>query len=230
MSSPPFPSPRLTGICLIVASLLLQAGYLATPWEEESTTLAYHASLAGHPDQSLIAATLLHFGWVAWAPAAFGIVALLRPRGGWLLAIGGTLAIVGTVSMPGLIVTDFYDLALAQELPARTAVQVSDAATDQPLLILFQLPAVAGCILGTTLLTFALWRAQVVALWVPLLVLAGWAVTFVMPLSLLSFAIGGGLMMVGGIAAGVRIMRGAGRDVRGTGSPLPAEAATPLPA
>ncbi len=78
MSSPPFPSPRLTGVCLIVASLLLQAGYLVTPWEEEATTLSYHAALAGHADQALIAATLLHFGWVAWAPAAFGIVALLR--------------------------------------------------------------------------------------------------------------------------------------------------------
>lgn len=230
MSSPSFPSPRLTGVCLIVASLLLQAGYLATPWEEESTTLAYHASLAGHPDQALIAATLLHFGWVAWAPAAFGIVALLRPRGGWLLAIGGTLAIVGTVSMPGLIVTDFYDLALAQELPARTAARVSEAAVDQPLLILFQLPAIVGCVLGTTLLCFALWRAQVVAVWVPLLVLGGWLVTFALPVSLVSFAVGGGLTMVGGIVAGVRIIGGAGGDVRGTDPSLPAEAAAPLPA
>lgn len=230
MSSPPFPSPRLTGVCLIVASLLLQAGYLATPWEEESTTLAYHAALAGHPDQAMIAATLLHFGWVAWAPAAFGIVALLRPRGGWLLAIGGTLAIVGTVSMPGLIVTDFYDLALAQELPAGTAAAVSDAATEQPLLAAFQLPAVAGCILGTTLLFFALWRARVVAAWVPLLVLAGWVVTFALPLSLVSFVVGGGLSMVGGIVAGARIVGGAGSDVRGTRAPLPAEAAAPTAA
>ncbi|MDO8187432.1 hypothetical protein Q5424_12165 [Conexibacter sp. JD483] len=230
MSSPPFPSPRLTGVCLIVASLLLQAGYLVTPWEDEATTLSYHAALAGHPDQAMIAATLLRFGWVAWAPAAFGIVALLRPRGGWLLAIGGTLAIVGTVSMPGLLVTDFYDLALAQELPAGTAAQVSDAATDHPLLIAFQLPAVAGCILGTTLLFFALWRARVIALWVPLLVLGGWVVTFALPLSLLSFAVGGGLSMVGGIVAGVRIMRATGSDVRGTATPLPAEAATAVAA
>jgi hypothetical protein len=225
VSRPSFPSARLTGVCLIVASLLLQAGYLVTPWEEESTTIAYHASLAGHPDQAMIAATLLHFGWVVWAPAAFGVVALLRPRGGWLLAIGGTLAIVGTVSMPGLLVTDFYDLALAQELPARTAARVSDAATDHPLLVAFQLPAIAGCILGTTLLVFALWRAGVVAVWVPLLVLGGWLVTFALPVSLVSFAIGGGLSMVGGIVAGVRIMRGAGSDVRGTPAPLPSEAA-----
>ncbi len=132
--------------------------------------------------------------------------------------------------MPGLLVTDFYDLALAQELPARTAAAVSDKATDQPLLALLQLPAVAGCILGTTLLFFALWRARVVALWVPLLVLAGWIVTFVLPLSLVSFAVGGGLSMVGGIVAGARIFSGAGSDVRGKESSLPSEAATPVAA
>jgi hypothetical protein len=36
--------------------------------------------------------------------------------------------------------------------------------------------------------------------------------------------------MVGGIVTGLRIFNGAGGDVRGTGAPLPAEAATPVPA
>lgn len=228
--SRPFPSPRLTGICLLLASVLLQIGYLVTPWESETTTLGYHEALREHELQSQIAACFLHFGWVAWAPAAFGIVALLRPRGGWLLGIGGTLAIIGTVSLPGLLVTDFYDLALAQSLSPEQAAEVSDRATDYPLTALLQIPAVTGALLGTLLLFFALWRAAVVPLWVPLLVLGGTAITFALPISLTSFAIGGTLVMVGGIVAGVRILRLDQVDLRQSDRPLPAEAAAPAAA
>ncbi|MDO8213329.1 hypothetical protein [Conexibacter sp. CPCC 206217] len=228
--SRPFPSPRLTGLCLIVASVLLQIGYLVTPWESEATTLGYHTALREHETQAQIAAVFLHFGWVVWAPAAFGVVALLSPRGGWLLKIAGILAIVGTVSLPGMLVTDFYDLALAQELPPGTAVEVSDKASEFPLLAVFQIPAVVGAILGTTLLFFALWRARVVATWVPFVVLGGNVVTFSLPLSLTSFAIGGGLVTIGGIVAGIRILGVDSGDVRGTGDRLPAEAPAPAAA
>jgi hypothetical protein len=229
--SRPFPSPRLTGICLIVASLLLQIGYLVTPWESEATTASFLQALREHETQAQVAAVFLHFGWLVWVPAAFGIVALLRPRGGWLLWIGGTLAIVGTISLPGLLVSDFNELALAQQLPPADAVELSEASADFLLRSLFfQLPAVVGALLGTTLLFFALWRAAVVPAWVPFVVLAGLVVTFALPVSLLSFAIGGGLGMVGGIVAGVRILRLDGSDVRGTDSRPPAEAAEPVAA
>ncbi len=228
--SRPFPSPRLTGVCLIVAALLIQAGYLVTPWETAETTAGYHDALAANPDQAKVAATLLHFGWTFWAPAAFGIVALLRPRGGWLLWIGGALAIVGTISLPGLLVTDFYDLALAQELPRAQSAAVSDAASEPFWLALFQLPAVVGSILGTTLLAFALWRARVVALWAPLLVLAGYVVIFALPLGLTAFGVGGTLTMIGFLWAGLRILRGAGPDLRESGEARPADAAAPAAA
>ncbi|ADB53359.1 hypothetical protein [Conexibacter woesei] len=228
--SRPFPSPRLTGVCLIAAAVLLQIGYLVTPWESEGTTASYHAALAGHPTQAQIAATFLHFGWVAWAPAAFGIVALLAPRGGWLLKIGGTLAIVGTVSLPGLLVVDFYDLALAQELPSAQAVEVSDKASGYGLQALFQVPAVAGAILGTLLLLFALWRASWAPAWVPFAAVAGYVVVFALPVGLLPFAIGGSLTMVACCCAGVRLVRGDGPDVRETAKPLPTDVPAPAAA
>lgn len=220
-----FPSPRLTGICLIVAVVLVQIGYMATPWESEATTAGYHDALAAHPTQAQIAATFLHFGWVMWVPAAFGIVALLRPRGGPLLAIGGTLAIVGTISLPGLLVTDFYDLALAQELPRAQSVEISDKASEPALQALFQVPAVVGALGGTLLLFFALWRAGVTPAWVPFAVLAGTVFIFALPMGLLAFGIGGGVMTVAGVFAGVRILRTGNPDVRETAKPLPADVA-----
>lgn len=228
--SRPFPSPRLTGACLIAAAVLLQIGYLVTPWESEGTTESYHAALAGHPTQAQIAATFLHFGWVAWAPAAFGIVALLAPRGGWLLKIGGTLAIIGTVSLPGLLVVDFYDLALAQELSSAEAVKVSDKASGYGLQALFQVPAVFGAIVGTLLLLFALWRASWAPAWVPFVAVAGYVVVFALPVGLAPFAIGGGLTMVACVFAGVQLVRGTGPDVRETAPPLPADVPAPTAA
>jgi len=224
-----FPSPRFTGICLIAASVLLQIGYLVTPWESGEATLAsYHDALAAHPDQSLVAATFLHFGWLAWAPAAFGIVALLRPRGGKLLWIAGTLAIVGTVSMPGLLVSDFYDLALAEGLPRAEGVALAERAAEPWMLaVFFQLPAVFGAIVGTTLLAFALWRAGVVGLWVALVVLVGTAITFALPAGLAAFAIGGTLTTVGFVVAGAQILRLGDRDLRESAKAAPSDAAAP---
>lgn len=228
----PFPSARMTGICLIVAAALVQIGYLVTPWEADgqTTTAAYHDALAAHPDQSLWAATFLHFGWLVWAPAAFGIVALLRPRGGWLLGIAGTLAIIGTVSLNGLIVVDFYDLALAQELPREQGVAISDKASEPFQQLLFQAPAVIGSILGTTLLAFTLWRAGVVKLFVPLLVLVGYVIVFAMPVSLLSFALGGTLTMLGFVVAGVQILKLGDRDLLEISKSAPSDVAEPVAA
>jgi hypothetical protein len=224
--SRPFPSPRFTGICLIVAAVLLQIGYLATPWESgEATLTSYHDALAEHPGQSLWAATFLHFGWLVWAPAAFGIVALLSPRGGKLLWIAGTLAIVGTVSLPGLLVSDFYDLALAENLPRAESVELAEKAGEPfQLIAFFQLPAIFGALVGTMLLAFALWRAGVVALWVALLVLVGSVITFLLPPGLAAFGIGGTMTTIGFVFAGVRILQVGDRDLRESPKSAPSDA------
>ena len=48
-----------------------------------------------------------------------------RPK---LAHIGGLLAVGGLATLPGLLVTDFYDLALAQALPRAQSVEIADAA------------------------------------------------------------------------------------------------------
>jgi hypothetical protein len=218
--SRPFPSPRLTGICLVVAAALLELGYMLTPWESQNTTAAYHDALAEHATMAQAAATVLHFSWIVFVPAVFGIVALLRPRGGKLLAIGGTLAIVGTASMPGLLMSDFFDLAMAQELPRAVSVRVSESVGDFGLTALFILPAVFGANVGLVLLVFALWRADVVARWVPFTVLVGSLLTFALGAGVVSFAVGGGLTTIGLVASGLRLIRHDAVPMTVTAAPL----------
>src|SRR5262245_59042019 len=109
---------RLAAVfALFLGPLITLAGMAATPWEDEATTTSYHDALAAHPGQAELAALLLHFGYLLLLPAALGIMHLARRASPKLAHIGGTLAVIGLATLPGLLVTDFYDLALAQALP-----------------------------------------------------------------------------------------------------------------
>jgi hypothetical protein len=174
----PFPSRRTTAICLVAAAAISAIGFAVTPWEGERTVRSYHEALAAHPGQAQVSAVLLHFGYMLFAPAAVGILALMAPRGGWLFRIGAVLAVLGMTTLPGLLVTDAYDLALAQELPRDAGVAAAEAVEDIPLSMILGLPAVAGTILGLWVLAFGLWRIGEAPVAFPILMVAGWVISF----------------------------------------------------
>jgi len=204
-NSNPFPSRRLTAICLVAAGLLMVLGFGVTPWESEQTSRAYHDTLAANADQSQVAAVILHFGYLLLVPAAFGIMSLLAPRGGWLFKIGGVLSVVGMATLPGLLITDAYDLAMARELPRDVSVQVTDKVGELPLAMIMSLPAVVGTIFGMILLFVALWRAGEISVWVPVLVSTGWIVSFA-SFGLVTIVIGGTVMLAGFVLAAIRLV------------------------
>ena len=90
MLSDPRRFSRLVAVFgLIAAPLLVLAGMAATPWEDENTTSAYHDALAAHPDQALVAAMLLHFGFLLLLPASLGMMHLARGAAPKLAHVGG---------------------------------------------------------------------------------------------------------------------------------------------
>lgn len=191
-----FLAPRATAGYLLGGAILTLAGFVATPWEDEQTTRAYLDALAANPSRAQVAAVLLHLGYMLLAAGAFGILALLGRDGGWGMRIGGVLTIVGATTMPGLLITDAYDMAIAQELPRDVGVRVSEAAGELPMTALIHLPAMLGFLLGGILLVLALWRAGVVPVAAPVLVVLGWVVPFV-GFNATLFAIGGALLVAG---------------------------------
>ena len=130
LSDPRRFSRLVAAFSLIAAPVLVLAGMAATPWETEGTLGAYHDALAAHPQQANVAALLLHSGFLLLLPASLGLMHLARGARPKLAHVGGLLAVGGLATLPGLLVTDFYDLAMAQALPRAESVAISDATQE----------------------------------------------------------------------------------------------------
>lgn len=177
------------------------AGLALTPWESENTTRAYHDALAASPGQAEVAALTLHFSYALLAAGAFALIGVLGGSRSWWLRIGAALVVLGATTMPGLLVTDAYDLALAQELPRETSVAVSDAAGESAILGVIGATAMLGFVVGPVLVWVAAWRDRVVPGIVPALVVASWVVGFAtmeLPVMLAGVAL---LIVATGLAA-----------------------------
>ncbi|MDA0180832.1 hypothetical protein OJ997_11055 [Solirubrobacter phytolaccae] len=207
LSDPRRFSRLIAAFSLIAAPLLVLAGMVATPWEDEGTTAAYHDALAAHPDQAEVAATLLHFGFLLLLPAALGLMHLARGAAPKLAHVGGLLAIFGLATLPGLLVTDFYDLALAEALPREESVKIADAATEGWAPILLFMTGAFPVIIGLIVLGVAAWRAGAAPGWTALLIAAGWLVPMATEVSLVLAAIGSVLMLAGFGWIGVLVAR-----------------------
>ncbi|MBJ7520931.1 MAG: hypothetical protein JHC84_14635 [Solirubrobacteraceae bacterium] len=162
----------------LAGATLFVAGMALTPWESEDSTAAYHDALAAQPGRAQAAAITLAFAYALLAAGCFAFIGVLAGRRDWWLRIGAFFTVFGATLLPGLLITDAYDLALAQEVPEATGVKVSEAAGDLVLPGVLGLAGVLGLVLGTTLLAVALWRADLVPVAVPALVALSWVVGF----------------------------------------------------
>lgn len=150
---------RAMGAAAIVGGLLTAAGFAATVWETAPDKLAYLDSLVVDPLRSQIAAVLLHYGYMGIVPMLLALAAMTRSR--WSIGgnIGLALSLPGAFAVTGMLVTDFYDLAIRQSLPPEQAVAVSDAAQALPLAGLVGGPLIMLTFVGMTVLGVSAWRA-----------------------------------------------------------------------
>jgi hypothetical protein len=200
-------SRLIAAFALIVGPLVVLAGMIATPWEDEATTASYHDALAAHPGQAEIAATLLHFGYLLLLPAALGIMHLARRASPKLAHIGGLLSVLGLATLPGLLVTDFYDLALAQHLPREQSVLISDATQDSWAAAVMGLSAIAPMFFGLIILMVAASRAGITQRWAPVASAIAWLLPFVSGTGLIP-AVAGATIILGMFGAiGLKVAR-----------------------
>lgn len=160
---------RVTGVVAVVGGLVTAAGFAATNWETAEGKLAYLDSLVADPVRSQVAALLLHYGYLGIVPVLLALGIMTRRRSRIAGNVGMALSVPGALALPGLLVTDFYDIAIRQNLPADQAVAVSDAAQNLPLAgFLLAGPVLMLTFLGMTVLGVAAWRAGFFH-WVPTL-------------------------------------------------------------
>jgi hypothetical protein len=150
--------------------------------------------MAGSPVRAQMSAILLYSGYLLIAVGIFGMLHLLRRRSVVLGHVAGVLAIWGWVTLPGLLSVDFYDLSLGQAADREEAVAIISArVAEYPGAAVLGFPVLVG-FLSLVLLCVALWRAKFAPAWVPVVLLAWFAVTFVAPPAAVPFIIGFGLM------------------------------------
>jgi hypothetical protein len=207
LSDPRRFSRTVAAVALILAPVITLAGMLATPWEKEATTASYHDALAAHPGQAQLAALLLHFGYLLLLPAALGVMHLARRSTPKLAHVGGVLAVIGLSTLPGLLVTDYYDLALAQALPRSQSVAIADSAGSGWEVAVLLATTIAPMFFGLVTLMVAAFRAGVVRFWAPIAVAVGWILPFASGTGIVPASAGAVLIGVALVPLGVRVAR-----------------------
>jgi hypothetical protein len=193
-----------SGGAMIGAGVLTLAGFLTAPWENGSSETAYLHSLTGHPGQAMLSMIVLHFGYLLLVPTAFVIARLARRQAPVLAGIGLVLAVVGS-GLSAVVLTDAYDLAIAQHVSMADALRIEDGMSVAGFLAV-GLTSVIGTVFGSVLLMVALWRARWTS-WLPAVAtLAGWAVAWGAH-DMIRACTGAALIAVALVLVGVRVLR-----------------------
>ncbi|GAA1860480.1 hypothetical protein [Asanoa iriomotensis] len=128
----------VAGLALVAWPLLHLAGFLTSPPGETHEPDLYreHAALVQ------VSAVILHYSAILIVPVVLALAHLLRARMPRLAVVAGLVGALAAVNGSALLLTDFYDLALAHSLPDAQAVAVTELANGYPgVLYGFLLPA-----------------------------------------------------------------------------------------
>jgi hypothetical protein len=192
------------GASITGAGVLTLAGFLTAPWEGGPTETDYLHSLTGHPGQAMLSMVVLHFGYLLLVPFAFVAARLARRRAPKLAGAGLVLAVLGS-GLSAVVLTDAYDLAIAQHVALTDALRIEDGMSVGAF-VAVGLTSVAGTLLGSVLLTAALWRSRWTS-WLPMVaMLAGWVISYGAH-DMVRACSGAALVALSLVAVGVRVLR-----------------------
>ena len=198
---------RVAGATFLGAAVITMAGIFTTPFEHGSSEKAYLQSLVDSPKQAMIAAILLHFGYLLFVPASFTMARLARRGARKLSAVGITFATLG-VGLSGLLVTDLYDLSIAQHAGTSGGVPISNM-TGVPLaglgFVTMGMMTALGATLGLSLLAGAMRRARLAPLWPSIAIVVGLGIGYGAH-SMTRTAIGFALMCTGIAYVGIKVL------------------------
>ncbi|WP_203791060.1 hypothetical protein [Paractinoplanes rishiriensis] len=195
---------RLAGAALIAWPLMHFGGFVTSPPGEthEPAVFREHATLVQ------ISAVLLHYSAVLIVAVVLGMAYLLYDRMPRLAVGAAIVGVLAAVNGSGLLMMDFYDLALAETIPDAQAVAVTgQAAAYGGFVYGFLLPAflLHPVLIG---LTVALVRAGLARWWQPVLLVGGLALPFLVADQPAAVQALGAVLILGALApTAVRVLR-----------------------
>jgi hypothetical protein len=183
------------GVALVAAPALWAAGMWTSPSAAGTTDVDYITSLGRDATMTQVSALFLHYGNLFIGLGVLAAASLLRgPKGSRLTVVGAILTALGFTNVSGMLLSDWWNLSAAQNLPIEQAAQVFGGFKDSSLLFLWDGFEVFSLV-GSILLLAGLARAGVLGWWTIAVMVAGTAGLMFIPwdlphLSAVAVAIG----------------------------------------
>jgi hypothetical protein len=156
----------------VLAAILIVAGFFLDPAIDESgRELA--REYAENPGREQVSALAFHFAFALLAIPAVALIVAVRGRGAWLANLAAFLAVLGMTTLPGFLLTDFYDIAIYGELGGEAWDAVDDRLQELPGATVMFVTGFFGFVLTLPVALLAAWRAGLLHWWPALLVFAG---------------------------------------------------------
>ena len=163
------------GAALVAGPLLWAAGMWTSPSAAGTSDVDYITSLGRDGTLTQVSALFLHYGNLFIGLGVLAAASLVRgPKGGRLTVIGALLTALGFTNVSGMLLSDWWNLSLAQNVPIEQAAKVFAGFKDASLLPFWNGFEMAS-LLGTILLLVGLARAGVLAWWNLAIFVAGFA-------------------------------------------------------
>jgi hypothetical protein len=156
----------------VLAAILIVAGFFLDPAIDESgRELA--REYAENPGREQVSALAFHFAFALLAVPAVALIVAVRSRGAWLANLAAFFAVLGMTTLPGFLLTDFYDIAIYGELGGEAWETVDDRLQALPGANVMFVTGYFGFVLALPVALLAAWRAGLLHWWPALLVFAG---------------------------------------------------------
>ncbi len=156
----------------VLAALLIVAGFFLDPAIDESgRDLA--EEYAAHPGREQVSALAFHFAFALIAIPAVALIVAVRGRGAWLANLAALFGVLGLTTLPGFLLTDFYDIAIYGELGGDAWDAVDDRIQELSGAAIMFVTGYFGFVLTLPTALLAAWRARLLPWWPAPLLLAG---------------------------------------------------------
>ena len=156
---------------LVSAVLIVAAFFLDPDIGASGRELAQ--AYAEEPGRIQLSALSLRFAFALLILPAFWLIAAVRERGAWLANIAGVFVVLGMTTLPGFLLTDFYDVAIYGELGGDAWEQVDDRLNELPGATFFFVTGFLGYFLALPTALLAAWRARLLPWWPAAVIFAG---------------------------------------------------------
>ena len=151
-------SPVLAGLFCIVGAVADPAGGLSG----DKMTQIY----IDNPDPLQWKSTGYHWGYAFWIGTALMVAPLVRGRGAWLATIAALIGFAGMVTLPGMLISDWYQAGIGHHYGLEGVKQVEDQMiTTMWGLKGFMVAGFPGLAFALPLAAAGLWRARLVRWW-----------------------------------------------------------------